>query len=38
MSEQQSIKTILTGGNPRSLERTEEVVTLVFLASISLNA
>ncbi len=30
MSEQEPIKIILAGGNPRSLERTEEVVALVL--------
>ncbi len=30
MSKQEAIKAILTGGNPRSLERTEEAVTLVL--------
>ena len=37
MSKQEPIKTILTGGNPRSLERTEEVVTLVLSNSTRLN-
>jgi len=37
MSEQEPIKAILTGGNPRSLERTEEVVTLVLGNSTRLN-
>ena len=37
MSKQEPIKAILTGGNPRSLERTEEVVTLVLGNSIRLN-
>jgi hypothetical protein len=30
MSKQEPIKAILAGGNPRSLERTEEVVALVL--------
>ncbi len=37
MPKQEPIKTILTGGNPRSLERTEEVVTLVLNNSTRLN-
>jgi len=37
MSKQEPIKAILTGGNPRSLERTEEVVTLVLSNSFRLN-
>jgi hypothetical protein len=37
MSKQEPIKAILTGGNPRSLERTEEVVTLVLGNKIRLH-
>ena len=37
MSKQEPIKAILTGGNPRSLERTEEVVTLVLSNSTRLH-
>jgi hypothetical protein len=37
MPKQEPIKAILTGGNPRSLERTEEVVTLVLRNSTRLN-